>query len=334
MAISDELQLIDFPRGVRDPVKIAIDVKRGVYDEIIENHLGHPLNVLLLREIIDGKGTLIDVGANIGTIALPLADTGCNVLAIEMLPRNVLKLTSAVLANRFRNVCVVQAAASSRDGLLCYGGSEAWAAVASKGAEAVCYRLDTICRMLSLSNPGLLRAPLTLKIDVEGHEAEVLRGAEETIREYRPYVLFESIAFPLESVQWVGHQCAVAAETKRMLASQDYLLFVLYRNVLAPRSPEQLQEGLVCDFLAIPREKMAHLRARLKAFELRELTLPEIVSWMVELSGEGVGHKIHALKVIKEATAVHPISAFREPLEKLAGDEDLDISSKARELIQ
>lgn len=334
MANSDELEWIDFPRDVPDTVKIAISVKRGTYDEIIENHIGHPINAFLLRELLKGEGALIDIGANIGTIALPLAGSGSSVLAVEMLPGNVLKLALAVLANRFRNVCVVQAAASSRDGLLCYGGSEAWAAVASTGSEAVCYRLDTICRMVSLSHPGLLKAPLAIKIDVEGHEAEVLKGAEETIKEYRPYVLFESIDFPLESVEWVGHQEVVASETKQMLASQDYLLFVLYRNVLAPRSPEQAQEGMVCDFLAVPREKAADLRARLTSFEFRDLTLSEIVDWMVDLSREDVEHKFHALKFIEEARAVHPVSAFRKPLEELARDENPEISRKARELIQ
>jgi hypothetical protein len=36
------------------------------------------------------------------------------------------------------------------------------------------------------------RPPHFIKVDVEGHEFSVLRGAAQTLREHRPVVLFES----------------------------------------------------------------------------------------------------------------------------------------------
>jgi len=35
--------------------------------------------------------------------------------------------------------------------------------------------------------------PTAIKIDVEGHELQVIEGAEDTIRQGRPFIVFESI---------------------------------------------------------------------------------------------------------------------------------------------
>jgi FkbM family methyltransferase len=49
-----------------------------------------------------------------------------------------------------------------------------------------CVTLDSYCRSHNLS-------PNLIKIDVEGHEFNVIKGAESTIRSHRPYIVFEFI---------------------------------------------------------------------------------------------------------------------------------------------
>ncbi|MBI4619824.1 MAG: FkbM family methyltransferase [Desulfobacterales bacterium] len=49
-----------------------------------------------------------------------------------------------------------------------------------------CVTLDSYCRSHNLS-------PDLIKIDVEGHEFNVIKGAEWTIRSHRPYIVFEFI---------------------------------------------------------------------------------------------------------------------------------------------
>ena len=49
-----------------------------------------------------------------------------------------------------------------------------------------CVTLDSFCRSHNLS-------PDLIKIDVEGHEFNVIKGAESTIRSHRPYIVFEFI---------------------------------------------------------------------------------------------------------------------------------------------
>jgi len=49
-----------------------------------------------------------------------------------------------------------------------------------------CVTLDSYCRSHNIS-------PNLIKIDVEGHEFNVIKGAESTIRKHRPYIVFEFI---------------------------------------------------------------------------------------------------------------------------------------------
>ena len=44
--------------------------------------------------------------------------------------------------------------------------------------------IDTLCQKLNLT-------PALLKIDVEGHEHEVIQGAEQLIKTSRPFIVFE-----------------------------------------------------------------------------------------------------------------------------------------------
>jgi len=49
----------------------------------------------MLKKTLNGTGTLLDIGAHIGTIALPVAATGSRVVAIEMNPANCCVLFTA-----------------------------------------------------------------------------------------------------------------------------------------------------------------------------------------------------------------------------------------------
>lgn len=327
MNIPSDLQLIDFPKNVADSVKIAINVQKGTFDEIISQQYGHSANVLLLKEIVKSSGTLIDIGANIGTIALPLARGGCNVLAIELLPSNIQKLMTAVLANDFSNTRVVQAGVSSSDGLLHYSGTEAWGSVTSEGAEAVRLKLDTLWRHITLADPKFLRKPLTIKIDVEGHEAEVLKGADAVIREHRPFILFESI-------DWPGDAGAPAIEAKRLLVERDYTLLLIRNQILVPRTVDQIQEGLVSDFIAVPKERAAEFDSCISTFAIRELTLGEVAEWMTDLLPWADVHKLHILKVVKKYGENHSLAIFQDTLHSLMSEENEEIGDGATILLK
>jgi precorrin-6B methylase 2 len=99
------------------------------YEEYITRLGGPDENAQLLMQLLSGSGTLIDVGANIGTISVPVAARGSEVISIEMVPDNCLRLWFARRLNGLTNLHIVQAAASDYDGMIAFAGGEAWANV-------------------------------------------------------------------------------------------------------------------------------------------------------------------------------------------------------------
>ena len=241
--------------------------------------------VWLLRHLLRRRGTLIDVGANIGMVTLPLALDGTDVIACEMLPGNCLKLHLACLLNRLLCVRVVQAAISSTDGMLAYGGSDAWGSVGTGAQQALALRLDTIIQL-----PGMTTSRrLVVKIDVEGHELEVLKGAAALIAARRPAILFESIEFADRAENAMSLQC------KRLLETLGYRLLLQRGRRLLPRRAAELQEGVVADYLAVPCEAPHWLRG----LQTGTLTPQERVNWIAEMAAQqDPGHRRHAVSAI------------------------------------
>jgi FkbM family methyltransferase len=287
------LRLLHIPGAGNPDFDLVVRADPGPYDRVMI--AGHPYSDIaaLLNLELGGAGTLIDLGANIGTVALPVAAAGSAVVAVEPLPGNCLRLLLAALANGLPHLRVVQAAAGAADGLLPFSGDEAWGAVAAAGAgrqEVVALRLDTILADAARENPALLRAPFALKIDVEGHEYEALLGAEGFLAEHRPVVVFESIE--------MGEGIEKTRRCKELLAGRGYRLFLLKERLLVPKSPADVQEELVGDFVAVPEERAGATLDRLVGYKVRQPTTGERLRWLAALAGEAEEHRRHALRVI------------------------------------
>lgn len=237
----------------------------------------------LAKTLLCGQGTLIDVGANIGTVCVPVSKSGSNVLAIEMLPENCLRLFLAVQKNKLKGMHVLQCAATSSIGLASYAGEEAWAQVQENSEKkAVGLTLDAIIELYESAEPLFIRHPLVIKIDVESHELEVLKGAARTIESFHPFIIFESV----EAANLEPHQ---TRQVKRTLCSYGYRLFIIRNNILAPREPDDFQESLVSDFLAVPSYGFPPAE-----YEVRPLTPAERLAWLKEIADHSDLHRLHA----------------------------------------
>ena len=144
-----------------------------------------------LREMFPEQRTIVDVGANIGTITLPVAMTGVECLAFEPAPANAARLAENAELNRLGNVTVIEAAMWSErgtvalrvEGLEGAGTSKVVKAGGDGTVEVPAATLDQFAG-------GGAAAPDLLKIDVEGGELEALRGAEATLRAGRVREVF------------------------------------------------------------------------------------------------------------------------------------------------
>lgn len=128
----------------------------------------------------------IDVGANIGNHTVFMAGIcGCDVIALEAFPQTFQILNRNVDINQLgETVTTLNVAAGAMTGY----GEARLAAPNNYGQITIQYTCaETEIRVCRLDDLEMPRAPRLIKIDVEGGELEVLRGAKTLIS--RSYVL-------------------------------------------------------------------------------------------------------------------------------------------------
>ena len=145
----------------------------------------HELGSLIsIIGLVPRGGSFIDVGANVGFYSVPLASigdiAGFQVFALEPNASTAARLRKNL--ERFRCVTVLEVAASSSAGTLEMGylaDSSATFQVSGptrRGVIGNTFQVRTV-RLDDMSWPK----PWVLKIDVEGHEAQVLLGLRSSI---------------------------------------------------------------------------------------------------------------------------------------------------------
>lgn len=141
---------------------------------------------------------VVDVGAHIGRYTLLAAKSGAKVISIEPDPSNFQLLESNVRLNRFNGVALYRVALSNAAGvrelILSSGTNRGTSFVTNHGrSDPSCQtseRIPVDCITLDdLSDAEGLRRIDWLKIDVEGHESEVLEGAVRSLRNTKNLIL-------------------------------------------------------------------------------------------------------------------------------------------------
>jgi FkbM family methyltransferase len=185
---------------------------------------------------------IVDGGANIGTISLPLAMRGFSVLAIEILPENISALIRAIIENNLVNITVAPIALYDRPASIGIFGFSAWGGVDLTGtAPNRCYADKLANVMLAY---GFADADI-VKIDIEGAELPALTDIE-IITEKNDHVefIFESNS----------HTCALYGYKSQDLVSRfEKLGFNCYYfrgQHLSPCSSKRVQPRIVEDILA------------------------------------------------------------------------------------
>lgn len=145
--------------------------------------------VELFRQLIRPEHVVCDVGANIGAHTLAFARLAKHVHAFEPQPLLFNALCGMVALNELRNVSCYHAGCYSREGTMTYADLD-FGIENNLGAaplEPFQQGARNTVRVTRLVTPCDF-----LKIDVEGMEIDVLRGAAEMIREHRPIIYLEA----------------------------------------------------------------------------------------------------------------------------------------------
>ena len=151
-------------------------------------------NVVLAKKILRfKKGDLVEVGANIGTETIGLADINPDneVHAFEPLPSNFESLQQIKKDNKLENLKLYDVLVSETKG-------EAYFKVPTKnssgsghitsGQDGESQRFDVVTLDETLSHSKSVAAIIA---DVEGFEPQVLAGANKIIKKHTPFLILE-----------------------------------------------------------------------------------------------------------------------------------------------
>ena len=131
------------------------------------------------------RNICFDIGANVGFYTLLYANYAKHVYAFEPLPRNLRYLIRTTEINHLANVSILPCAMSDRSGIGFF--TEGTCHAESKLDQAGILPVLLITCDQFISETKII--PDMLKIDVEGAEFSVLKGAENLLQSSHPLIL-------------------------------------------------------------------------------------------------------------------------------------------------
>lgn len=194
------------PRGRRVWVRVRAGLARGLwlsvdprYESVYVEEMYEPILQNVLGRYISQGGTFYDVGAHIGffsLIAARLVGKSGAVFAFEADPLNARRIQEHVSKNALGQVQILSVAVWSRSGAVCFqrasevSSHNTGSVVGTPTRDGI---LDQIkVEAVALDDFAKRNAvPTVVKIDVEGGEGEVLRGADRLLADVKPIIVCE-----------------------------------------------------------------------------------------------------------------------------------------------
>jgi FkbM family methyltransferase len=140
-------------------------------------------DIELILKYTDSNSTVLDIGAHVGTMTIPIAKKARHVHAFEPVNKTRDFLLKNINQNTIDNVTIYPFALGNEEGrvsMVSRSASNAGAYTVGGGTDIPMHPLDS-----------LLEHADVIKIDVEGFEPQVFEGARELIKSAQPVIFFE-----------------------------------------------------------------------------------------------------------------------------------------------
>jgi FkbM family methyltransferase len=212
---------------VEPSVTMLLDPADSVSAELLRKGTWQPESWNAIRPYLTGDAVFVDVGAHMGYYSLKAAAVlgpRGRVIAVEPNPPRLKALQGNISASNAAQVHVYPVACLDRESTLkLYSATRANTGQTSlsrgdageTGAVAAEYRVRARPLDAIVLDDGVQRVDV-IKIDVEGAETLVLRGAQWTLDRFHPVVIVELIEKQLQA------KGTSSAELRRLLTSHGY----------------------------------------------------------------------------------------------------------------
>jgi FkbM family methyltransferase len=193
--------------------------------------------IKIIPNLLVNCNRAIDIGANVGVWSYWLSKYAKQVESFEPNP----KIFNALKNIKIKNVNSYNIALSNKSGsvdLLIPKGSKGFS---NQGASLSSIKVQGEHKSISIEAKCLDEYNFLdvdfIKIDVEGHEHEVIEGAQETINKFKPTMVIEMeekhnqipIEDQISSVEKLGYKCCVLINEK-IIQIEEVDLNKLHRN--------------------------------------------------------------------------------------------------------
>jgi FkbM family methyltransferase len=218
------------------------NLKENIGFELFINGVYEPSAIEFIISQTPENGFMIDIGANIGTIALPVLNTrkDINAICIEASPRVFEYLKFNKQYNNISNCVLINKALTDVDGEIVnffspgeLFGKGSLSSVYTKDSEKIeTISLDSLLKMNRIENVDFI------KIDVEGYEYAVFKGSNELLSKNNAPDIF------LEFADWAEglSKNANVGDAQKILFHYGYKLFC-FKNRGWKEIESPLQKG-------------------------------------------------------------------------------------------
>jgi FkbM family methyltransferase len=214
-------------------------IRSGQYPPALQGLLA------VLRSSVDPPARVLDLGGYVGAFGLAAAAAGYSVVIVEANADNVAWIDRSIDANQLASrVRVLQTAVGEVNGYATFHAEGPYGHVQPDASEGTRVRQMTLPAVIAAVD---WESVDFIKMDVEGSEGRVFRGAGEWLASgHRPVVLYEANGHTL---RWFGDS---PLGLRRFLAKHGYIQYEVQDDGRL-RQPSHFEPRVVMDYLASTR---------------------------------------------------------------------------------
>jgi FkbM family methyltransferase len=225
----------------KEDIYIHVDSLRE-FTSRVHSSLGEPETIEWIEKHMGRDDVLYDIGANVGTYSLIAAKSkGCRVYSFEPMSLNYFKLSRNIQLNNLNNnITPLNIALSDNNtidkfylssldaGSACHSFGEA-KNQNGNAFEAVSFQYQLSCTLDSFISFFSPVPPNHIKVDVDGIECSILKGASNTLKnpELKSVMVEVNLDHDAQSVQKVMEDGGFCLKHKYMISDKSFnYLFV------------------------------------------------------------------------------------------------------------